>query len=592
MKTLKIALAAFILVGLMVLSFGCDSASEEATAENQVVTVQRGNLTIDIAAAGNLALSRAEDLAFEIAGTVEEVLVGEGDTVEEGQALAKLDTSEWEEQLEALEDNVVTAEQQLTAKQRDLVQAEINLINAEIALQEAEAKYVWPAEVFAAREKVWAAELDVEEAQAMLEGGVVTEIYNRQTGETTVTIKIAKSAHDVEVWTDNLADAEEKLGTARVQLDTLLAESVADTKVAYAEEKLKTAQLELDRLLAQSAATAEDIAMQRLKVEQAQEQLEDVQKGQQDVTIKRLSLEQTEGKLEDTHQAIADAEEAIADAQEELDEAESKSPVITAPFDGFVTIVNVEGGDEVLKGTVAVQIADPDKFEAEILVSEMDILQVKLGGVAWVEVDAMSGMSLPATVTHISPTATIQSGVVNYKVKVEIQSLEEVTQEQQQARQEAMQQMQQGELPEPLQKAIDEGRITREEAEEMMERVQEGQEAQQGQVPTVMSEDYQLKEGLTVTVSIVVDERNDILLVPNSAITTQGRQTYVQVVAPDGSLEQRAIGTGITNWTYTEVTDGLSEDEQVAVPQGTAPTTATQQRRQGGMMIPGMGRPH
>ncbi|GAI95589.1 unnamed protein product, partial [marine sediment metagenome] len=76
-----------------------------------------------------------------------------------------------------------------------------------------------------------------------------------------------------------------------------------------------------------------------------------------------------------------------------------------------------------------------------------DILQVELGGEAWVQVDAMQGLSLPAEVTHISPTATIQSGVVNYKVKVEVESLK--------------------------------------------------------------PEGFQLREGLTVTVSIIVDERND-----------------------------------------------------------------------------------
>ena len=154
-----------------------------------------------------------------------------------------------------------------------------------------------------------------------------------------------------------------------------------------------------------------------------------------------------------------------------------------------------------------------------------------------------------------------------------------------------MQQIQQGKLPERLQQAVDEGRLTQEEAEAMMERMQEGEmptQSSSGTAEMLSPEDFQLKEGLTVTVSIVIDERNDVLLVPNSAITTQGRQTYVQVVAADGSLEQRTIVTGITNWTFTEVTDGLNEGEQVVVPQGVATTTTTQQRTQGGFIF---GRP-
>ena len=429
MKFLTIMLTLVIcVVGL--LSLSCASESDSVPASQKVVAVQRGDLVIDITASGNLALSLTEDLAFEISGTVEEVMVEDGDSVEEGQLLAKLDTSEWE---------------------KELITLEYNLLQAELALEKAE-----------------------EQTSTSITG------------------------------------------------DTVVREST-DPK----EIKAKELQVEL--------------------------------------------------------------------AEARLAEALDASPEITAPFDGFITRVNVEGGDEVMKGTVAVTLAAPDKFEADILVSEMDILQVKLGGEARVQVDAMQGMSLPAEVIHISPTAIIQSGVVNYKVKVEVQSLEELMQEQQAALQEAMEKTAQGELPERLKQAIEEGRITQEQAEEMMEQMQQGQGGQQGQVPTAIPEDFQLREGLTVTVSIIVDERSDVLLVPNAAITTRGGQSYVHVLSQDNSIEERALQTGISNWQYTEVTSGLNEGEQVVVPQGTTNTTTTtktQQAPRAGMMIPGMGKPH
>ena len=113
-RTVMTILIAFILVGLMVSSLGCGSEPSETEAmENQIVAVERGDLTVEINAVGNLALSRSEDLAFDLfyqEGTVEEVLVEEGDTVEEGQVLAKLDTEEWEDELSALEDQVTVKE--------------------------------------------------------------------------------------------------------------------------------------------------------------------------------------------------------------------------------------------------------------------------------------------------------------------------------------------------------------------------------------------------------------------------------------------------------------------------------------------------
>jgi hypothetical protein len=63
------------------------------------------------------------------------------------------------------------------------------------------------------------------------------------------------------------------------------------------------------------------------------------------------------------------------------------------------------------------------------------------------------------------------------------------------------------------------------------------------------------------------------------------------VVSADGTTEERAVTTGISNWQYTEVTDGLSESEQVVVPEGTTATTTTTQQGGNRVFIPGMGGP-
>jgi len=375
-----------------------------------------------------------------------------------------------------------------------------------------------------------------------------------------------------------------------------------------AEAALDEAEEELQDILdgisiTVSGDVALEVAEKQLLVEQKQLALEDAQIAVDDaekavadakyaLEEAKLDVEEARHDVEDAQLDVADAEKALLNAQEKLEEANSKSPLITAPFDGFITKVNVEGGDDVMTGTVAVQLADPDKFEADIYVSEMDIMQVEMGGEAWVQVDAISGLTLPATVTHISPTATIQSGVVNYKVKVEVASLEEMIQERQTARQEAMQKIEQGELPERLQQAIEAGQITQEQAEEMMKQMQQSPGVPPGQLPSALFEGPQLREGLSVTVTIVVEQATDVLLVPNASITGQGGQSYVQVVSPDGTTEQRAIQTGISDWQYTEITGGLSEGEQIIVPEGTTVMPTTQQRPPGGFMpIPGMGRP-
>jgi hypothetical protein len=208
-------------------------------------------------------------------------------------------------------------------------------------------------------------------------------------------------------------------------------------------------------------------------------------------------------------------------------------------------------------------------------------------------------VSLPAEVTFISPTATIQQGVVNYRVKVEVESLEATMLERQEAIHETMPDISSGEIPERMQEAIEQGIITQEQIDEMMEMREQMQAGEMpfqpgtewgdvsspqesGQLPTITFEDFQLREGLTVTVSIIVDERNDVLLVPNSAITSSGRQTYVKVVLPDGTIEDRRVTTGISDWQYTEIVEGLSEGDNVFVPEGTTTTSTTSTPQPGG----------
>lgn len=592
MKFLKTLLITLVLSALVVPLLSCNSEPDEEITENQVATVQRGNLTLEITAAGNLALSRTEDLAIDLfygqsgtagtKGTIGEVLVEEGDTVEEGQVLVTVDREEWADQMGVLEDEVTTAERQLTAKNRDLFQAQINLQTANQSLETAHDNKV------VKELSLINAEINLEQAQR-----------NLHTGITAVDYRAAEAAlRKAQTYYDYIELAIQE-GTS-IDVDDLL------LKLENAKEQLEVAQTQYDNVL--SGYDSNEIAIKKKQVEAAEMSLaqaqKDLDKVAEDVAIKEQQVKLNEWKLEDAQIAIVDAQRAVDDAQEALAEAQSKSPEIKAPFAGFITQVYVDGGDEVVNGTLAVQIADPEKFEAYILVSEMDILQVKLDGEAWVEVDAMQGMSLPAKVTHIAPTATIQSGVVNYQVKVEIESLEAVMREGQEAMKQVMADIATGEIPAPLQQAIDEGRLTREEVEEMLEQgppegftppeeftPPEGMEfptnmgsQAQGQLPTIIPEDFQLREGLTVTVTIILNERNDVLLVPNDAITSEGLQSYVEVVTASGETEKRAVQTGIADYQFTEITDGLSEGEEIIVPQGTVTTQTTEERR-GGMMF-------
>ena len=229
---------------------------------------------------------------------------------------------------------------------------------------------------------------------------------------------------------------------------------------------------------------------------------------------------------------------------------------------------------------MAVILADPTKFEADILVNEIDILKIRLGALASIQVDAMQGISFPATVTRIVPTAIVQAGVVNYKVKVELESLtpSDRPEQQEEGREIALEA-----LYEKLEAAVEVGRISQEQADKMKEYLK--QRLETGQQPGgLLLGAIQLREGLSVTVSVVIWERNDVIIVPNRAIIHQGQETLVQVLE-NGVIEQRSVTTGLSDWQYTEITEGLSEGEKVVVT-GTGTTTTTPTTPQPGGKMP------
>ncbi len=524
-KILKAALTA-ILCGAGILWPGCTSGSSQAP-QQPTATVQRGNLTIAITASGNLALSHKEDLAFGMAGYVGQVSVKESDPIKEGQVLASLNTSEdWEAQITTLERQVTAAQRKVTAAERNLTTAQRKVTIAERQLADAQKQA--PALVAAKQQALAQAEINAKSAE----------------------IALAKARGVYRSPEIDILQAELRIAEANAQYDTdSLLDAAAGARATWQRQVdrdaavVNSVRARLNGVL--PIGDEDEIAAKQNQLDIAQASLKDAQDaipqaqedGQRAIDDAQVALEDARTAAEDAKDAVEDAKTGADDAQKALDKAKAASPLVKAPFDGFVTVVSVNGGDQVYKGTIALQVADPTKFEADVLVSEKDFFRVKAGGAATVQLNAMSSLSYPAKVTYIAPTATVQQGVASYKVRVELQSLQAVSQN------------------------------------------QTGQQLTPGWKPTPTTQIVHLTEGTSIIVNIVTDQRNNVLLVPNQVITTQGRQAVV-TVSQNGTTELRLVKTGISDGQYTEVTDGLAEGEQVVISKATAATSKIGQATQ------------
>jgi HlyD family secretion protein len=555
MKWLKIGLTILALVLIVALGASCKGSTAATTTTASIPsTVQKGTISISVTGTGNLALSTIQDLHFATAGTMNEVLVDAGDTVTQGQELAKLDTSDLDDQIAALTKALSTAQRNLANQQANLDKANRQVLTKQFSISQAE--------------------LDVQSAQNNLAN--ISEV------------KTAQEA--VDTAESNLKFAQQNLQAST--MDTSSSPEYWRQQVTLYTASLAEAQKDLqDTLQGTSTSLSDNVALQvskaTLAVEQSQRNLEDA----------RQAVEDAKTAVKNTQLDVADAQSAVTEAQANLDDAKALSTIITAPFDGFITKVNVQGGDTVQKGTVALQIADPNKFEANIMVTEQDIFSVKIGGEATVSLDALSGLSFPAKITKIAPTATVSQGVVNYKVTVELTSTKPTLAGFSGAGQNFPQITKGGSLPTNLPSNLPTNLPRGTSVPTNIPSFSPGatpsgsgevfQGAFGGNPPTgSLMQNLTLKEGLSATVDIIVQKKENVLVVPSRAITRQGKDFTVQLTTGE-TTETRVVKTGMEDSTNTEITEGLNEGDKVMITVSSGSSSSTQ--RQSNTGFPGGG---
>ncbi|HBA45679.1 hypothetical protein A2W67_01185 [Candidatus Nomurabacteria bacterium RIFCSPLOWO2_02_40_28] len=75
------------------------------------------------------------------------------------------------------------------------------------------------------------------------------------------------------------------------------------------------------------------------------------------------------------------------------------------------------------------------------------------------------------------------------------------------------------------------------------------------------TQDDRVKSGMSVTAAIVTDTKDNVLIVPNSAIKSQAGKSYVEQKTPVSV--RIPVETGISNDTATEIISGLKEGDEI-----------------------------
>ena len=259
------------------------------------------------------------------------------------------------------------------------------------------------------------------------------------------------------------------------------------------------------------------------------------------------TLKNAETTLATSKEQLNAAQFSVTNSEAQLSQANDNlvKSRIYAPMNGIVSLCSVKLGERVvgtaqMAGTELIRIADLDHMQAEVDVSENDVLKVKIGDTASVEVDAYLNKKFKGVVSEIaysstsSATAVVStSQAINFTVKVKL-------------------------LKDSYAELID---------------------AAHGQ-------EYPFRPGMSATVDIKTNEKANILTVPIQSVTTREEKDLKEdksdkpkisddaakekktvqelvFVVENGKAKSVNVTTGIQDANYIEILSGLKEGQTV-----------------------------
>jgi len=372
-----------VLVGILAVAavaavvFWRVSVSRSGGDEFRSAVVERGTMLVVVSASGSIQPNDRANLSFAAPGRVEEVLVDVGDSVSEGDVLARLDPRQLALQVQQAEAALMLARSQLAQltappQSEEVERAEASLRAAEAQVAAAAAnrdqvvKGASDAQIAGAQAQVASAELQVKDAQ---------DAYDKTVRDTDDEDRIEDANYDLYV-------AKKALKAAQAELDRLLAGAdsnevrAAQANLCAAVAQRDAAQAELDLLLA--GPTDEQLADVRAKVSQAEAGLESA----------RIALENAE---------------------------------LVAPFDGVVAAVNVAPEELATGPFAAIELLDTSRYLLTAVVDELDVGLLEVGMPVEVTVEALPDVIIAGEVERVATVATIEAGVVYYDVTVALE---------------------------------------------------------------------------------------------------------------------------------------------------------------------------
>jgi HlyD family secretion protein len=179
--------------------------------------------------------------------------------------------------------------------------------------------------------------------------------------------------------------------------------------------------------------------------------------------------------------------------------------VVRAPIDGFVLQKSVEVGDPVVplstyqEGTVLMTMADMGRLVFRGTVDEIDVGRLREGMQVEIRVGALPEARIRGELVRISLMARKNETATVFPVEIALTATDGAT----------------------------------------------------------------LRAGLSANAEVIIQQRDDVIVVPERTVTFAGDSAWVNVLGPAGVAERRPVRTGLSDAITVEILEGLREGERV-----------------------------
>ena len=597
-----IVVLAALLGGFFLYKKKTSSQKRQGDQSVSTATVKRTDISSELTASSSLSPKDTYEVTSLVEGEVIEANFEEGDVVEKGQVLYRIDASSMDSDLSSAETSLQHAKESARTAQSDYAEE-----TARIA-----------GNTYRSTASGYIKTLYIKEGDKVNNGTKIADLYDDSVMKITVPF-LSGEAAEINVGDEAaviLEDTGEQIsGTVTVvsSMEETLSGGrlVKNVTVEVSNPGGLTtdtaASVKVDGFVCSAEGTFTAKTETTLSVEISGNKSLEIENllihegsyVEKNSDLFRVTAKTAEEYLKEFKDAVESADDSLENAENKLSNTQDSVDdyTITAPISGTVITKNAKVGDKISKSssgtTTMAVIYDLSTMTLEMSVDELDVANVKVGQSVEVTADAVEGETFTGTVTNVSLQSSYSNGVTNYPVTVTLDDTGSLLPGMNVDAKIILDSSEDA-LVIPASALMRGNRVYVKKSPDSTENADTQRNDSSDNVGDADSERKNHGDGTQNADS--ADRQPDAGAeasgsskgsgTDNSSSKSNGSRKSGSSNVPDG-FEAVQVTTGIINDDYVEILSGLSEGDEVYISSDSGSSTQTNQMQMGGMGGPG-----